>query len=97
MNDYGTATGPVWSFTTESYSGDFDEDLDVDQEDFGYLQACFSGDGRPHPAGCEAADFNGDRDVDLNDFSVFQSCMGRADQRPIGKTAGSIARMASLA
>jgi len=82
VNDYGTVTGQVWSFTTESYTGDFDLDLDVDQEDFGYLQACFSGDTRPYEVGCGDADLDTDDDVDLDDFSVFQLCMNGANNPP---------------
>jgi hypothetical protein len=73
----------TWTFTTEeSYTGDFDKDLDVDQEDFGHLQACFSGANRPYESGCEDADLDVDSDVDLEDFGEFQACMGGANQPP---------------
>jgi hypothetical protein len=55
--------------------GDFDRDYDVDQKDFGHLQACFSGSGQGFAAGCEDADLDDDGSVDQGDFSVFQSCM----------------------
>jgi len=82
MNGYGTTTGQTWSFTTKSYPGDFDKDLDVDQEDFGFLQVCFSGSYRPYSTGCEEADLDSDDDVDLNDFKQFQNCIAGANQPP---------------
>jgi len=53
---------------------DFDNDTDVDLEDFLTLQLCFSGSGNPPPPGCERADFDGDDDVDLDDFLLLQRC-----------------------
>lgn len=55
--------------------GDFDSDRDVDQEDFGKLQRCYSGLGTHPAAGCEQADLDGDDDVDHDDFHVFEDCM----------------------
>ncbi|MHC4443316.1 MAG: hypothetical protein ACYTA5_12020 [Planctomycetota bacterium] len=82
VNDKGTTMGQVWSFTTKACPGDFYEDHDVDQEDFGIFQACLSGDTRPYQSGCEKADLDPDGDVDLDDFGIFQSCMGGANQQP---------------
>jgi hypothetical protein len=62
--------------------GDFDFDTDVDQEDFGSLQACFSGDGESYGPQCSDADLDSDGDVDQNDFGVFRACMGGEDQPP---------------
>jgi hypothetical protein len=70
-----------WDVTVES-KGDFDIDRDVDQEDFGHLQACFSGATHPYEAGCEDADLDRDDDVDLEDFAEFQECMAGANQPP---------------
>ncbi|MHC4442766.1 MAG: hypothetical protein ACYTF1_26495 [Planctomycetota bacterium] len=68
---------------SQPYSlGDFDFDRDVDQEDFGKLQACYSGDGQLYQTGCEAMDLQGDGDVDLEDFNIFQSCMNGANNTP---------------
>ncbi|MHC4675676.1 MAG: LVIVD repeat-containing protein [Planctomycetota bacterium] len=58
-------------------SPDMDHDLDVDQEDFGLLQECFSGDGILPVFGCEDADLDGDLDVD--DAIWLQQCMGGAN------------------
>lgn len=59
------------------YRGDFDDDGDVDQQDFGHLQACLSGMGVPQPgAECQDARLDVDSDVDQEDASLFQMCMG---------------------
>jgi hypothetical protein len=53
---------------------DFDEDADVDQADFGFLQGCFSGSASVRP-GCEAADLTGDGEADNADLIEFLACM----------------------
>ena len=60
--------------------GDFDDDNDVDQEDFGFLQACYSGSGILFQPGCGIADFNSDLDIDQEDFSEFMNCMKGPNQ-----------------
>jgi hypothetical protein len=55
--------------------GDFDEDGDVDQEDFGHLQACLGDSGEPCAAGCQDADLSHDTFVDQNDFNLFRQCL----------------------
>ncbi|MHC4444798.1 MAG: hypothetical protein ACYTF1_01290 [Planctomycetota bacterium] len=62
--------------------GDFDFDKDVDQEDFGHFQECYSGDGALYPIGCQDADLDGDRDVDQDDFNIFLVCMGGPNNPP---------------
>jgi hypothetical protein len=59
--------------------GDFDGDGDVDQDDFGYFQRCFtgSGNGQTEPA-CQAARLDEDIDVDGDDFTIFQGCLSGA-------------------
>jgi len=54
--------------------GDFDDDRDVDQEDFGRLQECLTGEGLPVEPGCEAARLDEDLDVDSGDVLVFIGC-----------------------
>ncbi len=55
---------------------DFDEDGDVDQEDFGQFQACYSGAGIPqNDPDCDGADLHQDGDVDRDDFARFQQCI----------------------
>ena len=56
--------------------GDLDGDSDVDQDDFGLLQRCFSGIGEPYGPGCAGGDLDVDEDVDMNDVAVFLGCMG---------------------
>lgn len=59
---------------------DLDNDGDVDNDDFGEFQGCFTGpDLGPPVAGCEDADFDGDADVDQSDFGVLQRCISGAD------------------
>jgi len=60
--------------------GDFSRDGDVDQEDFGDFQACYSEPGiaQTNPD-CTPARLDGDEDVDQDDFAIFQSCFSGAD------------------
>lgn len=61
---------------------DFDGDDDVDMEDFGYFQACFSGSDVPYPSGCELADLDDDNDVDPIDFTYFKPCLAGPNRPP---------------
>ncbi|GMU21003.1 MAG: hypothetical protein AMXMBFR13_10990 [Phycisphaerae bacterium] len=55
---------------------DFDLDGDVDQTDFGHLQACFSGAGLiSTDPDCLNARLDEDQDVDQDDFTIFRGCM----------------------
>lgn len=56
--------------------GDFDGDGDVDIEDFGYIQACFTGVGIPqqNPACIDARLEGNDSDVDPDDLQRFMRC-----------------------
>jgi len=58
----------------ETVSPDFNHDGDVDQEDFGHLQACLSG-GAAYPTGCGNADLDGNGFVDNADCIIFQRCL----------------------
>ncbi|UCD28603.1 MAG: hypothetical protein JSV03_16230 [Planctomycetota bacterium] len=79
----GTLYGaPVDTRGCPMTAADFDRDGDVDQEDYGYLQGCFSGMGHPRQPDCQNADLDSDMDVDLIDFGIFQSCMNGADILP---------------
>lgn len=53
---------------------DLDLDSDVDQEDFGLFQACYSGLEAPLPS-CLGADFTHNGLVDQLDFVVFLECL----------------------
>jgi PKD repeat protein len=62
---------------------DFDVDGDIDQDDFGHFQACFTGNGiaQTDPT-CRDARLDADQDVDLDDANLFQSCFGGPNQPP---------------
>jgi hypothetical protein len=60
--------------------GDFDRDGDVDQEDFGHLQACLSGPGVVQSEeACADALLDPDDDVDNDDFGLYQTCYSGAN------------------
>jgi len=62
------------------FDGDFDGDFDVDQSDFGYFQACFSGLGVPQEKpDCLEARLYEDEDVDQSDVGIFRDCMSGAN------------------
>jgi hypothetical protein len=63
-------------------AGDFDGDSDVDQEDFGHLQACLVPEGVPCSPGCRDADLDGDGDVDQGDLAGFIPCLGGPGRPP---------------
>jgi hypothetical protein len=66
--------------TIEPHPGDFDADGDVDQDDFGHLQSCFSGAGVSQDEfACRDAMLDADDDVDADDFGIFQACMSGAN------------------
>jgi hypothetical protein len=82
-NENGITAGSVWSFDTQYYLGDMDNDLDVDQEDFGPLQACLTGTGiaQTNPA-CAKANLDGDTDVDMDDVTLFLACQSGPGRTP---------------
>jgi hypothetical protein len=62
--------------TLTNRSPDFDDDNDVDQEDFGHFQECLTGSGAAQSdPDCQDAKLDGDGDVDADDFDLFQNCM----------------------
>lgn len=72
---------PIRTFTIRHLvPGDFDEDYDVDQIDFGLFQDCYSGagvqQGRPE---CNAAHMDSDDDVDSADLALFLQCLSGPD------------------
>lgn len=76
INAQGVNAGPVWSFVTEGIAADYDGDGDVDLDDFGAFQLCFSSVGVSGPApGCDWADFNRDGIVDQADSALFIGCL----------------------
>jgi hypothetical protein len=70
----------IIEYESDTIPPDSDADGDVDMEDFGRFQACYSsGAGLPPIPECDWADFNSDDTVDLEDFSILQVCMSGAD------------------
>lgn len=64
------------TLVVEPVPGDFDLDRDVDQEDFGHLQACFTGPAKPQDdPDCQDAMLDSDNDVDEDDLTIFQACL----------------------
>ncbi|MHC4445516.1 MAG: hypothetical protein ACYTF1_01460 [Planctomycetota bacterium] len=68
-------------YTPDTVPSDFDNDCDVDHEDFGFFQRCYSG-LLPYPEGCDDADLNGSGYINLDDFDIFYPCMTGANQPP---------------
>ena len=64
------------------YRGDLDDDLDVDQADFGLLQACDAPAGTIPPPACQPADMDGDSIINQSDFFLFTACVGGANMTP---------------
>jgi hypothetical protein len=79
-HDATTWSDPVTISEVPRGLGDYDHDGDVDQEDFGHLQACLSGSGTSCLPECADADFDGDSDVDNDDFNAFQPCISGPNQ-----------------
>jgi len=70
------------SFKLVRYApADFDQDGDVDDDDYGHFEACASGPAiEQNDPSCEDADLDGDSDVDQSDFGVFQRCISGPDK-----------------
>lgn len=64
--------------TVRTVIPDADNDGDVDQYDFGRLQACYTQSGVPPTVGCEFADFNKDSTVNALDLGILRSCLSGA-------------------
>jgi hypothetical protein len=86
-------TGGGYDLTCTTFvAPDFDQDCDVDIDDFSRLKACATGESVPYnplslPAGCTftpsgghiAPDFDTDGDVDMRDFAIYQRCASGSD------------------
>jgi hypothetical protein len=72
----GPGLGVIWYENPAPIPGDLDRDGDVDQSDFGQLQACLTGPNVPQmlPA-CLAARLDGDDDIDGADITILQECL----------------------
>jgi len=68
VDSTGCAADPV--------PGDIDRDGDVDQSDFGLMQACLSGFGvTQNDPDCAGADLDDNTSVDHDDVVIFKGCM----------------------
>ncbi len=65
------------TLTVNPVPGDFNDDLDVDQDDFAWLQLCYASAGTIPPL-CSGADLDHDGDVDSIDFGVMHRCWSGA-------------------
>lgn len=61
-------------------ASDFDQDGDVDVDDFDVLEPCMSGSGIEPGPGCQRPDLDDDGDIDQSDFGIFQRCISGQDQ-----------------
>lgn len=69
------AGATAWVTIVPIAPADFDGDGDVDIEDFGTLQRCYTGPGVPQDDGaCVLTLLDTDSDVDQDDFGLFQAC-----------------------
>jgi len=67
-------TGYEFSFTVteaEASPGDFNNDGDVDHDDYQTFESCFTGPDVQFAPGCELGDFDGDADIDCDDWGQF--------------------------
>ncbi len=70
---------PIYTVRIGRLAGaDSDDDRDVDQKDFGFLQDCLSGTGVAVRPGCDKADFNADNEVSTADLQLFIGCLSGA-------------------
>ena len=61
-----------WPFLPSGLAGDFDDDDDVDLDDYYAFVDCFTGpDGGPIPPECLRGDFDFDGDIDCDDWDQF--------------------------
>lgn len=68
---------PIRTFSVSPLiPGDTDGDCDVDQDDFGYFQACLTGQGVTQTdQQCTLARLDTDEDVDTGDIALFLKCV----------------------
>ncbi|MBI4581070.1 MAG: hypothetical protein HY718_15305, partial [Planctomycetes bacterium] len=70
-----TGFSPVYIIRVHGRIPDYDNDNDVDQEDFGAFQACLAGQGTPPLPGCQPMDLDDDQDVDQDDLEILVPCL----------------------
>ncbi len=62
------------NLTVRTVKGDFDQDSDVDQDDFGHLQKCLNGSAPQLDPLCADARLDGDEYVNGGDIDRFLAC-----------------------
>ncbi len=78
-NEYGITGSSTARIIARGYLGDFDHDGDVDQGDFGHLQACLTGAGVPQTdPDCSDARLDSNEDVSASDVALFLQCLSGA-------------------
>jgi hypothetical protein len=85
MENWGSQAGVLFGSTVFYYlnhaMADFDQDNDVDVEDFDHFEACATG---PEIAqtdpDCSDAKLDDDEDVDQEDFGIFERCVSGSDE-----------------
>jgi hypothetical protein len=79
IENYGAGANVLFGSTAFWYqlkwAADFDQDGDVDLDDFAHLQLCLSGPDQPYENGCADADLDADGDVDTGDLAAFLPSM----------------------
>ncbi len=81
-SDFWCAASSATAVLTVATPCDYDDDQDVDQEDFAHFQRCLGA--PPADTGCQDAQLDGDPDVDGDDFALFVQCMsGPAHLPPV--------------
>jgi hypothetical protein len=79
-NTWDSPVKVVVNLSVETVLPDFDGDTDVDMEDFGYLQACITGNATPiSDPGCLAADLNDDNYVNTTEVTALTNCLSGAN------------------
>lgn len=76
VNDGGESPNSAPVSARPAIKGDLDFDGDVDMDDFGLFQVCFTGSGivQSDP-NCATSRLDSDDDVDGADLAIFQSCL----------------------
>jgi hypothetical protein len=69
-----TSNAATLTVNAPTQPGDFDQDTDVDHEDFGFLQRCYGVTDLAQEPACEPADLNADSVINNSDFTLFVGC-----------------------
>lgn len=87
VNSPQTLTINLQIVESPAMRADRDHDGDVDLDDFGWFQTCYSALAEPVQPNCQAADLNDDGTVDGTDFTIFRACLSGAN-KPVDPDCG---------